>query len=97
VDPVPGEFTGTVERQRTELARFAPQVADLLLIGICAGYSTLGRIGFEGRYDYGAVGNVVILARRLSDVASPGEIPISQRALAPIDERVVSDRCQSCS
>jgi class 3 adenylate cyclase len=48
-------------------------------------------IGFEGRYDYGAVGNVVILAQRLSDAASPGEILISQRALAAIDERVVSE------
>jgi class 3 adenylate cyclase len=60
-------------------------------IGLCTGYSTLGRIGFEGRYDYGAVGNVVILAQRLSDAASPGEILISQRALAAIDERVVSE------
>src|SRR5262249_10625209 len=31
-------------------------------MGIATGYATLGRIGFEGRYDYGAVGNVVILA-----------------------------------
>jgi class 3 adenylate cyclase len=59
-------------------------------IGIATGYTTLGRIGFEGRYDYGAVGNVVILAQRLSDAAPPGEILISQRALAAIDDRVIS-------
>jgi adenylate cyclase len=60
-------------------------------IGIGTGYSTLGRIGFEGRYDYGAVGNVVILAQRLSDAAAPGEVLISQRALAAIDDRVISE------
>ena len=47
-------------------------------IGIATGYATLGRIGFEGRYDYGAVGNVIILAARLSGEAAPGEILIAQ-------------------
>ena len=60
-------------------------------IGIATGYSTLGRIGFEGRYDYGAVGNVVILASRLSDAAAPGEILVSQRTHAMIDDRVRSE------
>jgi len=60
-------------------------------IGIATGYSTLGRIGFEGRYDYGAVGNVVILASRLSDAAAPGEILVSQRTHATIDDRVRSE------
>ena len=36
-------------------------------VGIAAGYATLGRIGFEGRYDYGAIGSVTNLAARLSD------------------------------
>jgi len=49
------------------------------------GYATLGRIGFEGRYDYGAVGNVVILASRLSDIAAPGEILLSQRLNAAVE------------
>jgi adenylate cyclase len=57
--------------------------------GIATGYATLGRIGFDGRYDYGAVGNVVILASRLSDAAAPGEILISQRTHAPIGDHVV--------
>ena len=38
-------------------------------IGIATGYATLGRIGFEGRYDYGMIGNVVIVASRLSSQA----------------------------
>lgn len=60
-------------------------------IGIATGYATLGRIGFEGRYDYGAVGNVVNLAARLGDAASAGEILLSQRAHAPIDAHIVSE------
>jgi class 3 adenylate cyclase len=59
-------------------------------IGIATGYATLGRIGFEGRYDYGAVGNVVILAARLSDAAAPGEILVSQRTQAAIDDQVAT-------
>ena len=57
-------------------------------IGIATGYATLGRIGFQGRYEYGAVGNVAILASRLSDVAAPGEILFSQRTHAALDDRV---------
>jgi len=61
-------------------------------MGIATGYATLGRIGFEGRYDYGAVGNVVILAARLSDVARPGEILLNQRAHAPVEGRVRAEQ-----
>jgi len=61
-------------------------------MGIATGYATLGRIGFEGRYDYGAVGNVVILAARLSDAAQPGEILIGQRTHASIDGAVECER-----
>jgi class 3 adenylate cyclase len=57
-------------------------------IGIAAGFATIGRIGFEGRYDYGAIGNSVILASRLSSVATAGQILVSQRVLAAIEERV---------
>ncbi len=51
-------------------------------IGIATGYATLGRIGFEGRYDYGGIGNVIILASRLSGEAGPNEILIAQRTFA---------------
>lgn len=57
-------------------------------IGIGVGYATLGRIGFEGRYDYGAVGNVVIQASRLSDVAKADQILITQRVYAAVEEAV---------
>jgi adenylate cyclase len=60
-------------------------------IGIASGFATLGRIGFEGRYDYAAIGNSVILASRLSDAARAGQILISQRALAVIEDAVVAD------
>jgi class 3 adenylate cyclase len=62
---------------------------DLALgVGIAVGYATLGRIGFEGRYDYGAVGRVTILASRLSDVARAGQVLLSQRAYAAVEDLV---------
>jgi adenylate cyclase len=60
-------------------------------MGIATGYATLGRIGFEGRYDYGAIGNVVILAARLSDAAGPGDILLSQRSHAAVEDRVLAE------
>jgi class 3 adenylate cyclase/putative methionine-R-sulfoxide reductase with GAF domain len=57
-------------------------------VGMAVGYATLGRIGFEGRYDYGGVGNVVILASRLSSAAAGGEILVSQRLFAAIEDVV---------
>jgi class 3 adenylate cyclase len=55
-------------------------------IGIAAGYATLGRIGFEGRYDYGALGPVTNLASRLSTHAKPGQILINQRVFAAVED-----------
>jgi class 3 adenylate cyclase len=57
-------------------------------VGIEAGYATLGRIGFEGRYDYGAVGPVANLASRLSTQAAAGQILIGQRVFAAVEETV---------
>jgi class 3 adenylate cyclase len=57
-------------------------------IGAAVGYATLGRIGFSGRYDYGAIGNVIILASRLSDAANGGQILLSQRLYAAVEESV---------
>ena len=57
-------------------------------IGIATGYATIGRIGFEGRYDYGAVGTSVILASRLSSAAKADEILISQRVMAAVEDHV---------
>jgi adenylate cyclase len=60
-------------------------------IGIAAGYATTGRIGFEGRYDYGAIGTSVILAARLSSAAKAGQILISQRVMASVEDVVDAD------
>jgi adenylate cyclase len=57
-------------------------------IGIASGYATLGRIGFAGRYDYGALGPVTNLAYRLSTHAEAGQILISQRVLAAVEDSV---------
>jgi class 3 adenylate cyclase len=57
-------------------------------VGIATGYATLGRIGFEGRHDYAAIGNIVNLASRLSDAAGPGEILVTQRVHAAVEDRV---------
>ncbi|MEA2661973.1 MAG: adenylate cyclase [Chloroflexota bacterium] len=57
-------------------------------IGIAVGYATLGRIGFEGRFDYGAVGMVVIQASRLSSAAKSGQILISNRVQAAVEDAV---------
>jgi adenylate cyclase len=58
--------------------------------GIAQGYATLGRIGFEGRYDYAAIGSVTNLASRLCSEAAPWQILVSQRVLAGIEDIVVS-------
>jgi adenylate cyclase len=50
-------------------------------IGIAHGYATLGTIGFEGRFDYAAIGTVSNVASRLCDEAKPGQILISPRVL----------------
>ena len=57
-------------------------------VGIEAGYATLGRIGFEGRYDYAALGPVTNLASRLSTRAAAGQILIGQKVFATVEEHV---------
>jgi len=54
-------------------------------IGIAHGYATLGRIGFEGRFDYAAVGTVVNLAARLCAQAADNQILIDRKVLAVVD------------
>jgi adenylate cyclase len=54
-------------------------------VGIALGYATLGKIGFDGRYDYGAVGSVMNLASRLCDEAQPGQIVVSERVMAEVE------------
>ena len=59
-------------------------------IGIAQGYATIGAIGFEGRRDYGAIGNVTNLAARLCGEAQGGQILVSQRV-----EGVLGDMAKS--
>jgi len=54
-------------------------------IGIAQGYATIGAIGFEGRWDYGAIGTVTNLAARLCGEAKPGQILLSQRVAGGVD------------
>ena len=57
-------------------------------IGIAHGYATLGTIGFEGRFDYAAIGTVSNVASRLCDEAKPGQILISPRVLMAVNDVV---------
>jgi adenylate cyclase len=80
----------TAQTRFAELAAgWRKRGVDLALgIGIEAGYATLGRIGFEGRFDYGALGPVTNVASRLSTYASPGQTLIGQRVFAATEEAV---------
>ena len=54
-------------------------------MGIAQGFATLGRIGFEGRFDYAAIGSVTNLAARLCSDAGPWQVLVTDRMLAAIE------------
>jgi adenylate cyclase len=54
-------------------------------IGIAYGYATLGRVGFEGRFDYTAIGSVVNLAARLCGEAQSGQILVDRKVFSAIE------------
>jgi class 3 adenylate cyclase/CheY-like chemotaxis protein len=60
-------------------------------VGIAMGYATLGRIGFEGRFDYAAIGTVTNLAARLCSEATGGQILISQRVYGVLGDLVETE------
>ena len=60
-------------------------------MGIAQGYATLGRIGFEGRYDYAAIGSVTNLAARLCSKAAPWQVLVTERVLAGAGDGVASE------
>jgi class 3 adenylate cyclase len=103
-DPVPDPEHGfAAVRTALEVREGVDQLAvdwrrqgyDLGLgVGITTGYATLGRIGFEGRFDYAAIGSTVNLASRLSGAAAPGEILISQRLQAMLEDRIEAEPVQ---
>ena len=55
---------------------------------VSRGFATLGTIGFEGRFDYAAIGTVSNVASRLCDEAKPGQILISLRVLMAVEDVV---------
>ncbi len=57
-------------------------------MGIARGYATLGRIGFQGRYDYAAIGTVTNLAARLCAEAKDGQILINGKVQASVDAAI---------
>ena len=60
-------------------------------VGIAQGFATLGRIGFEGRFDYAAIGSVTNLAARLCAVAEPWQVLMTQRVQAGLDGIAVTE------
>jgi class 3 adenylate cyclase len=97
-DPVPVEehelqavrLALAAQDRMAELAQvWSKRGTELALgIGIEAGYATLGRIGFEGRYDYGALGPVTNLSSRLSMQAAGGQTLIGPRLYAAVETAV---------
>lgn len=84
---------GMRERFANMAERWSKMGFDLGLgIGISTGYATLGRIGFEGRYDYGMVGTAVIVASRLSSAAEANQILLNPRAFAEVEPLVWVER-----
>ena len=60
-------------------------------VGLAAGYATLGTIGFEGRMDYGTVGNLPNLAARLCAEAKGGQILTDQKTMSKIEDLFESE------
>jgi adenylate cyclase len=55
-------------------------------VGIAQGFATLGRIGYEGRFDYAAIGSVTNLAARLCAEAAAGQVLVSQRVFTAVED-----------
>ncbi len=103
-DPIPCEdHTERAVRMAVEMRSQAQELRagwlkkgyDLDLgIGLASSYATLGNVGFEGRMDYGAVGNVTNLASRLCDEAKGGQILTNQKTLSKVEQLVEAEPLQ---
>ena len=60
-------------------------------VGIAQGYATIGAIGFEGRWDYGAIGNVTNVAARLCGEAQAGQILLSSRVASTVEDLIETE------
>lgn len=65
-------------------------------LGIASGYATLGPVGFEGRFDYTAIGGAVNIASRLCDQAIDGQILLGQRAYRDVEKKVKAEHIGPC-
>jgi class 3 adenylate cyclase len=100
-DPVPQDDAaeravrmsiGIRDAVRELAARWSRRGHDLALgIGIAQDHATLGRIGFEGRFDYAAIGSVTNLAARLCSDAGPWQVLVTDRVLAATEHVSVSE------
>jgi adenylate cyclase len=100
-DPIPCD--DPPERAVRMAIAMRDEVADLALswhrrghnlgfgVGVAQGFATLGRIGFEGRFDYAAIGSVTNLAARLCAEAQAGQILITQRVMSATEDVVVAE------
>ncbi len=80
------------ERFGALAAAWKKQGHDLALgIGVAHGYATLGAIGFEGRWDYACIGSVTNLAARLCGEAGPGQILVSNKTYARVEQLVAGE------
>ncbi len=66
-------------------------------VGIAHGYATIGAIGFEGRWDYGAIGTVTNLAARLCAEAQGGQILVTSRVAAAVETLVETEEIGALS
>ena len=80
------------DRVAALIGRWRKRGHDLGLgVGIAQGYATIGAIGFEGRWDYGAIGNVTNLAARLCSEAQPGQILLSARVASEVEQLIETE------
>ncbi len=100
-DPVPCEehtlraveMALAIRSRVTELRRsWLESGHDLHLgVGLATGHAAVGNIGFEGRMDYGAIGNVTNLASRLCKEAKGGQILTNRETLSRIENLVYAE------
>jgi len=83
---------GMRDRPETLAEAWRRRGHDLRLgVGLSSGYATCGQVGFDGRYEYAAIGTVTNLAKRLCDEAKGGEVLISQRVFTMLDGAVEAE------
>ena len=66
-------------------------------VGFATGYATLGTMGFEGRMDYGTVGNLPNLAARLCAEAKGGQILTDQKTMSRLENTFAAESIQELS